>query len=137
MRKIVPVILVMFLFSACSKNSNTQSGQANIIAHQWFANTVTINTVVDSCAEDDYFVFNSDGSGYKDNGIRYCDTESIKDYIFTYTLSPDNKTITLNNFTHPGKTVNVSVRENDNNTLEIVYSLNSHLYDYVLKPTAK
>jgi hypothetical protein len=127
------VCSVILILSSCKKNSDSpNSASAILISGKWqitaSTSTFTIagdNQTVDifsslpSCVQDNYYIFNSDGTGTTDEGATKCDDSDPQ------TTSNGNWQL-LNNDTQlqagdTGAEITADVKQLDNSTLVLEY----------------
>lgn len=104
------VALVVFAVTSCSKksgkNNTPPTPTDNLTSKPWKYDTsgVDINgdgkidiggdtSTVELCSRDDFYTFNKDKSGSANTGTQHCTVGEAQTTAFTWSLTPDNKTL--------------------------------------------
>src|SRR5512135_3342589 len=97
----VLTLLLLTLLISCQSDNETKSGKEILTSNSWKISAHIIDGVemeLEECVRDDYMTFETNGTYTDFRGPLKCPGEIQIDVTGTWTLSEDEKVLTLTNF---------------------------------------
>jgi hypothetical protein len=94
-------LTLLFVIFSCQRDEEIKSGKDIIISSSWKTHAYIINgeeIELEECQKDDYLTFAANGTYTDFRGLLQCPGEIQTDFNGTWTLSQDEKTLTLTSF---------------------------------------
>ena len=95
------IMLLSIVFVSCQRDEETKSGKDIITSKSWKLSSYKINgeeIALDDCQKDNYITFVANGTYTDSTGPLKCPGEIQTDINGTWTLSQDEKILTLTNY---------------------------------------
>jgi lipocalin-like protein len=133
------VFSVILILSSCKKDSNSPNGvSAILISGKWqitastsvftiAGDTQTVDnfSLLPSCMQDNYYIFNSDGTGTTDEGTTKCD-DSDPQTTSTGNWQLVNNDTQLQGGDITGTEVTADIKQLDNSTMVLEYTTDAN-----------